>query len=233
MNKLDNFLVKIGWYKFLLFIEEWIYPAYLLKNALFYKHNKIKLPQFHSYDYIEVSDKMKYANFELIKYFIEKEKPEKHICWYKDEDGVDCGHKYGENPDYNIIFPEYKDKWIMDIIKDIYHYYTVILPLQEEKIEYLKTFHYKYLMGEMKDKPVENSEFYEVYFDKSNCIKSKEELYELKLDWNILDSIGLSRQELLDEKIIMKKIRELENEKFNDIQQFLHLSIEVRPYLWT
>ena len=45
MKKFDDFLVKIGWYIFLRFIEEWIYPAYFLKNLLFYRFDRVKVPE--------------------------------------------------------------------------------------------------------------------------------------------------------------------------------------------
>ena len=159
----------------------------------------------------------------LIVNFIEKENPEKHICWYTDDEGVECGHKYGEKPNEKIMFPEYKDKWIMDIIKEIYNYWTVIYPLQNEKIDYLLDYCSTYLVGN--SMPT---------FATGKEIKTKEELYLIpNLNWSILDSCIGNRNKLLDAKFVHKKISELEKEIYDDCQKYLLLIIEIRPYLWT
>jgi hypothetical protein len=169
---------------------------------------------------------------QIIVDFIEKENAEEYICWYTDEDGVELGHKYGENPKQKIYFPEYKDKWVMDIIKEIYNYWKVIYPKQEECKDYLLSYWAKYLAGEMIDKPCEDG-LYEVLFDKSNTVKTKEELYNLDLDWNKLDYVVDDREKLLDSVYVRNRISELETEIYEDCQKYLHLAIEVRQYLWT
>jgi hypothetical protein len=230
----EKILIKIGWYKFCNFIENWIYPAYNLKNLLFNRYNTVKIPQVKAWEYTDKEYLMLCANMQIIVDFIEKENPEKHICWYKDEDGVECGHKYGENPDYNILFPEYKGEWIMDIIKEIYNYWKEIYPKQYDCKEYLLGYWSKYLCGTMMSvQDEENEDMYNVVFDKTNVPKTKEDLYDLKLDWNKLDYVVGNREKLLDNKYIYNRIKELEKEIFNDCQKYLHLCIEIRPYLWT
>ena len=228
----DDMLVYIGFYKFLNFIDNWIYPAYFLKNLLFYRYDTIKIPQVKCYEYVDKNYLMLCANMQIIVDFIEKENPEKYICWYTDEDGVELGHKYGENPNQKIYFPEYKDEWIMDIIKEIYNYWKVIYPKELECKEYLLSYWSKYLVGEMFDKQREDG-IYEVLFDKSNTVKTKEDLYNLDLNWNLLDYFISNRNDLLDYKIIHKKIHEIENKMYEDCQKYLHLCIEIRQYLWT
>ena len=88
----DDILVYIGFYKFLNFIDNWIYPAYFLKNLLFYRYDTIKIPQVKCYEYVDKNYLMLCANMQIIFDFIEKENPEKYICWYTDEDGVELGH---------------------------------------------------------------------------------------------------------------------------------------------
>jgi hypothetical protein len=114
----ENFLFLIGWYKFIRFIEEWIYPAYYLRNFLFYRYDRIKVPQVKSYEYTDKSYLSLCANMQIIVDFLEKEKPEEHVIWYGKE-----GHIYGEF-DKPILFQEYKGKYIMDIIKEIYQFWT-------------------------------------------------------------------------------------------------------------
>lgn len=230
-EKIDDILVYIGFYSFLRIIKDWIYPGYYLRNLLFNRYDRIKIPNVKPYEYVENDYLMLCANMKIIVDFIEIEEPEKYICWYKDENGNDYGHKYGENG--NVLFPEYKKQYIMDMIKEIYNYWKVIYPLQNEKISYLKDFHSKYLMGEMTETKITDCNLYEIDFDKSNCPKNMDDLWELKLNWSLLDSCVSNRKKLLNEKFILKKIKQMEKEQFNDCQKYLHLCIEVRPYLWT
>jgi hypothetical protein len=88
-------------------------------------------------------------------------------------------------------------------------------------------------MGEMTETKIPDCDLYEIDFDKSNCPKNMDDLWKLKLDWSLLDSCVPNRKKLLNEKFILKKIKQMEKEHFNDCQKYLHLCIEVRPYLWT
>ena len=223
LEKFDDFLVKLGWYRFLRFVDYWIYPAYYLRNLLFHRFDRVKVPEVKPYEYIDISEMVLYTNMKLIVDFIEKENPEKHICWYTDEDGAELGHKYGERPNTKILFPEYKDRWIMDIIKEIYNYWKVIYPLQNEKRDYLLKYWSKYLAGN--DMPT---------FATGEEIKTKEDLYLIpSLNWSILDSCIYNRNDLLNSKIVHNKINELDKEIYDDCQKYLHLIIEIRSYLWT
>lgn len=232
IEKIDDFLVYIGWYKFLRFIENWIFPAYFLRNLFFYRYDRVVVPQIKAYEYSDKEYLMLCAVMQIIVDFIEKENPEKHICWYKSEDGEDLGHKYGENINFEMLFPEYKDKYIMDIIKDIYHFWTVIYPKKVECKEYLLNYWSKYLCGDLVEQPVYKDVF-NVTFDAANAPKTKEDLYKLNLDWVKLDYVIDIRADLLDSECIRRKIWDLENEIVRDCQKYLHLAIEVRPYLWT
>ena len=214
------------------FFENWIYPGYYLKNLLFYRYDRIKVPQIKSYEYADKEYLMLCANMQIIVDFIEKENPEKHICWYKDELGADLGHKYGENPNFTILFPEYKDEYIMDIIKDIYNYWKVIYLKQTESIDYLYKYLSENLIGEIQFQPIDDQNG-QILFDKKNTIKTKQELYQLNLNWNILDYCFESRNDLLDQNKVRRKVIEMEFERTRDCQKYLHLAIQVRPYLWT
>lgn len=215
----DKFLDMIYWYQISLFFENWIYPAYYLRNLLFHRYDRIKVPQVKPYEYVDISYLMLYTNMELIVKFIEKENPEKHICWYTDEEsGEELGHKYGECKNYEIMFPEYKDKWIMDIIKEIYHFWKVEYP------EYLK--HDKYLLN-----------FWHEYFctfgiDDEKTIATSMNDFSENVDWSIIEKY-LDKSKLFEQNYVLNKHRDLKIEMEKRCQKYLHLAIDIRQYLWT
>ena len=233
LSKWERFLMNIGWYRFCCFVEEWIYPAYYLKNLLFHRYDKIKIPQVKPYEYCDKDYLMLCANMQIIVDFIEKEEPEKYICWYKDDFGVDCGHKYGERKEDIILYPEYKDRWIMDIIKEIYKFWKVDYPNLQLDYDYLFDFWSDYLIGDINTKISEDGINYEIYFDKCKSIKTMEDLNDINLNWDIIDKYIDNREKLLDEKYVREIVNNIEKKLYEDRQKYLHLCIEVRPYLWT
>ena len=60
------------------FFKDWIYPAYKWRRLLD-PHNVVKLPRLCATEWTDVRERMYQANMELIKYFIEKEKPEAKV----------------------------------------------------------------------------------------------------------------------------------------------------------
>ena len=226
-------MMKQYWYWILNFIDDWIYPAHGLRNVLFYRYDLIKIPQLKPYEYSDMEYRMLCANMQMIVDFIEKESPEKYIYWYKDEKGQEVGHKYGENKNYPIIYPELKDKWIMDIIKEIYKWWTVCYPKLLSESDYLLDFWCKYISGEMKSKEPDKNGYSEIYWDKSKCIKSLDDLKDKDIRWDILDKYVTRREDILEEDYLHNKRNELEIKIHNENQKYLHLCIEVRPYLWT
>ena len=229
---IEKFLFKIKWYEFCRLFNNWIYPGYDLKNLLFHRHDRIKVPQIKPWEYCDTTYFMLCANMQMIVNFIEKENPEKHICWYKDKNGVDCGHKYGEYEKEKVLFLEYNGKWVMDIIKEIYNYWKVIYPKQIEYKEELMRHLSDNLIGEMKEIP-NGDGFYHVEFDKSNCVKTIDDLSKRNVNWTVLCWRIENKEHLLNEKIIMEKLKDMEKEIEDDCQKYLHLAIEMRPYLWT
>lgn len=224
-------IFKKCWWKIVNFYESWIYPAHYLRNFLFHNYNKVKLPMFKPYEYLDVSVRMEFAVFELIKEFIEKEQPEKHICWYKDKEGNDLGHKYGEYKNSVNLYPTLNGKYIMDIIKDIYRFYTKILPEMQKEKEYLLDVWSKYIFNGHYE-PVEDKEdIVEWIHEKSNY--TLEDLEKENLNWNIILKYIEKKEDFFKEDLIHSKVHELENLINNEIQHNLHLAIEVRSYLWT
>ena len=172
---------------------------------------------------------------EMIVKFIEQEKPEKYVLWYKDEKGQDVGHKYGECG-IPILYPELKDRWIMDIIKEIYNWWKKDYIELNKEHNYLLEFWCDYLIGQIKFKssPDNNTEAEEIIFDKSTAVKSLEELKKIpNIDWNILTKYIVDSDKILDENYVHEIINNLATKIHDKEQYYLHLCIEVRPYLWT
>lgn len=231
-SKWEKFLMKVGWYRFLVFIDEWIFPAYNLRNLLFHRYDRIKVPQVKCYEYTDTEYLMLCANMQMIVNFIEKEKPEKYICWYKDEEGNDAGHKYGENPDYPIMFPEYKDKWIMDMIKEIYHWWKYEYPVLCEDESYILSFWCEYFSGDWEfTEEDENGNVFYTSSDK-NIAKSMKDLEGKDIKWDVIDKY-LDRNKLFEENYVHNQHGKIKINIHNLCQKYLHLCIEVRPYLWT
>lgn len=238
MFKIKISLWERVWFKISNFFDNWIYPAYYLKNLLFHRYDLVKIPNMKPYDFNDVSERMEYATFELIKHFIERETPEKYICWYKDPNtGEDLGHKYGENPHYAIMFPEFKNRWIMDLIKDVYNFYTKELPQLENDIEYLTKINAKYFVNfELEDcdgneeKP-ENEKVYHLVNTQGKRSLDEEDIKNL--NWDLILTYTNNKEDILEENGLTKLIHKCEWEKEHKIQMYLHLAIEVRPYLWT
>lgn len=226
---LDKFLMFIGWWTLCRWFEEWIYPGYYLKNLLFKRYDLIRITSMRPYEYAEPDYLMFEANMELIVRFIEKYEPEKHIEWYGEH-----SHKYGENVDYVMMFPEYKDKFIMDIIKEIYHFYKETLYQTNDDLDYLYYVYHQYIVGEMKFIELENKMF-ELDFDKTNTIKKLNEFdeKEIYIDWKVIDKYFKKRKDILNDEKFLNKINEIASNLEKDKQKYLHLCIEVRPYLWT
>lgn len=212
------------------FIENWIYPGYLMKNFLLNRYDLVKLPTIKRYEYSDIKDRLFLANMELIKSFIEDENPEKHICWYKDEDGVDCGHRYGECEDFKIYFPELKNTYIMDMIKKIYRWYTTDYPLLLSDYDYFLNTWSEYF-SELRYEKCEDNSLYELKINEINY--SLNDLEKLNLNWDILLKYFNNKDEIIEHNVMYRKMREIEKRIFEEKQYYLHLCIEVRPYLWT
>ena len=232
-NAWDKFLCKVGWYSFCRFFRNWIYPAYDLNNFLFHRYDLIKIKSIKPYEYAEPDTLMFEANMILIKRFIEEYNPEKHICWYVDDFGEDVGRKYGEYENEIVVFPEYEGKYIMDIIKEIYEWYTVKYVELQDDLEYLTDFiHKNKIDGEMKLVEIDDKVgFFKMEMDESNSPKSIEELKFV--DWSLIDKYFEKREDVLDYNNVVRKQIEIETKIEIEKQKYLHLCIAVRPYLWT
>ncbi len=179
------------------------------------------------------------ANMELITFFIEKEKPEEHVVWYKDDEGNDCGHKYGEGLNMDgskmtVLFPEYEGKYVMDIIKEIYHWWKEDYVRLCNDQSYLLSFWCDYVAGTMKSIPAKKEGYREIVFDKTDCPTTLDFFNGKEVKWEILDQyLDGDRNNIFVENFVSNKLHWLESEIERQKQKYLHLCIEVREYLWT
>lgn len=230
---------NVAWWRIQDFFRNWICPAYDLRNFLFRRYDLVKLPGIKRHEYSDVVERMLHANMELIVFFMEKEKPEEHILWYKDDEGNDWGHKYGEMKNMDgskvpVLFPEYDGKYIMDIIKEIYKWWKEGYPSISKDYEYLLSFWSDYVCGTMKSVPTDNDEYRQIVFDKSGCPKTLDFFNDKDIKWEILDKyLDGDRSNIFRENFVSDKMHWLESEIERQKQKNLHLCIEVRPYLWT
>jgi hypothetical protein len=214
-----NEFFSIASYRIGEWIENWIYPAYNLKNLLFYRFDLVKCNKIKPWEYSDVVQRMEYANFEMVKYFVEVERPEEVVVWYKDDSGADVGHKYGESKDEKIVYPKLRGTYIMDLIKEIYQFYTVDLPELNNDYTHILNLWSKYCFTwDKADKRP-----YEI-----NCPEFLSEC-----DWNICQKYFKTKEEIQDGDTALDVCTKIEKEIFNKTQYYLHLCIEVRPYLWT
>ena len=118
-------------YRLQSFFEDWIYPGYCFKNYFFRRYDIVRMPELRRSCYYEIDYRMYLANMELIRHFIE-ECDWEMVGWYdeKDEKGnvKIPGMKYGLAPGMRVYLPEYKGKYVIDIVKEIYDWHTLIMP---------------------------------------------------------------------------------------------------------
>lgn len=217
------------------FCKNWIYPAYYLRNCLWNRYDLIRLKKIKPHEYSDCLYRMLLANMALIVEFMEKEKPEEHVCWYKDSDGNDVGHRYGENSKLRLYLPEYKNRYIMDIIKEIYHWWTVEHPAYCADRDYILGFWSDVIHGklDLETDGDDDDKLYPIVPDESGTAKTLDEIEARPgIRWDVIDRY-FRREDLLQENFVHNKLMEMENKIALDEQKYLHLSIEVRLYLWT
>lgn len=216
------------------FCKNWIYPAYHLRNLLFRRYDLVRLPGLKPQEYCDCLERMFRANMALVVHFMEQEHPEDHVLWYEEEGTDRGGPKYGEPENSRLYLPEYKGRFIMDIIKEIYNWYKVEYPTLLSDSKELLNFWCQAHCGQMTDDtPPDENGLIKCHFDKSKCPVTLPEIKALPgIKWDVIRKY-LKDDELLDETTVRSRHTDLENRIFLESQKYLHLCIEVRPYLWT
>ena len=197
-NWIDNSLI---WWHVKSFCSDWIWPAWSLKNWMFRRYDIVKLRKVNRSDYCDDSERFLYASMEIICHFIEKENPEKHVCWYKDEDGYDVGPKYGTGFDH-VLYEELRGEFIMDIIKDIYNWWTYVLPGMDDERSYLLSFWCDHCNGRLYSEPVDDgldeddeNKCYWIKLDESVLPVSMDYFEDKCIDWSIIDKYTDGKRE--------------------------------------
>ena len=210
-----------------------MYPAYYLRNLLIHRYDLVRLPGLKPQEYSDCLERMFRANMALITEFVEKEKPEEHVVWYDDGKGF-SGPRYGIPPNTRLYLPEYEGRYIMDIIKEIYNWYHKDFPSLLADNNALLDFWCRLYVGELTDDGIPDEHgLITCKFDRSSCPKTLEEIKALPdVNWKIIEKY-LHEDEYLDKDTVRTRHMDLESRIFHEKQKYLHLCIEVRPYLWT
>ena len=196
--------------------DEWIYPAYYLRNLLFNRYDLVKMPQLKPYEYCDISERVLYANMALLVEFVDEEKCfAGFVSWYDEEwshklDGVFVG----------------------DIIKDIYNWWKVELPLKQKEDDYLLTFTCDYVWGKHSHKPTEQEGFVELYFDTTNFPKCLDDLKDKDIDWSVLDKY-VDRKRIFEEHYMSQVMQDNEKAIDKEKEAKLILLMRIRQSLWT
>lgn len=211
------------WYKLKSKFEAWICPGYFTRNLLFNRYDLIKIPEVKPWEWADVSIKMRSAIFELIKDFVEKEKGIESLMWEELGSSILTGPKYGER-NAAIIYPELKDKFIAELLKEIYDFYTKEWPQIEKESDYLLTVWSKYV-SEIR---IENKVLVHgkpPYTLESPVIK--------ELDWDILLKYIGEKDNLFKDNILHDAYTNTQTEIYKKIKYYMHLAVEIYEYLWT
>ena len=234
MNRVFEFVDDL-WWRVRNFFEEWIFPGWSFRNFFWKRYDIVRLHELKRTEYCDVVERLYQANRELLRHFIEDEKPEEHVVWY----GLH-GHKYNESEMRSpLLYPEYDNEYVMDLLKKAYNWFEVEKPAAEREAEYLLGVWYDWLSGKKSLKPEldENgnptgNEIYSV--DPSSLPKSLSFFDDKDLDWDILDKhLDGDRQNLLKYGYLLQKHDELNKEIWDKTQKMLHLCIELRGFMWT
>lgn len=200
-----------------------------LKNLFYYRYDRIKVPEIKPWEYCDKTGFLLYADMKILVDFVQKQNPQGRLLWYEDENGIESGHKLGQDSKLKIFVQEYRGKFVMDVIKQIYNFWKIGYEQQQKQIQYLKEVFCTYIVGKMSV----SEQTYQVLFDTTNLPSTVEEIKDL-VDWQILDKyLQGDRQNFFKERFLSNKIIKQEIFLQNECQKYLHLLIDVRPYLWT
>ena len=229
---MQNWIHRISW-RVRDFVEDGIYPAHRLQNFLIHRYDTVRMPQLERSRYYDVDERMYYAVMELVRYYYEE--CQQQFEWRDDfdEEGnlASEGPKYGARSE-ECLFPEYKGKYIIDIIEEIYDWYT----RGEDQFE--KAMHADWELA-----PHRNIIARDLKRIRKEC-RHNQELSVDQLEREYLNGYGIpleildkyldgDRRNIVD-KAFMDAVRERIREDIDrNKQKYLHLAIEVREYLWT
>jgi len=230
LKKVWTYISEDCWWRLQDFWKNYVWPAYHIRNFFFYRYDMVKMPQIKRYEYSDVVERVLWANVELLKFFIEKERPEEIVVWYGEN-----GPRYGTVKEMRTYFPEFVGEYVMDLMKKSYSWFTKDRVEMNKEKEYLLDVWYNWLSGKSYFVKCEDNPEFDVMKTDRSCIPTELSFFNDKnLNWNILDKyLDGDRENLLKENFIFNKHRDLEFKMDELDQKYLHLIIECRFYLWT
>ena len=229
-NWIHHFFWRVGD-----FFKSWIYPARRLQNFFIHRYDIVRMPQLERSRYYDVKTRMYHAVMELVRYYYEE--CQKQFNWRDDfdEEGnlVDEGPRYGACSD-ECLFPEYKGKYIIDIIKEIHDWYIGGMD------QFVKAYEYARYNGIAPHRNIIARDLKRI---RKECRHNKEfsvdqlereylSRYDVPLE--ILDKyLDGDRRNIVD-KVYMNDVADkIFADTMSNMQKYLHLAIEVREHIWT
>jgi len=216
------------------FVEGWIYPAHSLRHYFFDRYDIVRLPKLSRTHFHDLDARMYHAVMELVRIFYEESGWEMYNWRDKtNEDGsIICGARYGMDTE-KCLFPEYKGKYIIDIIKEIYDWQHDGMDRMMEAGNKIVSddviLHNRNIMAR------------DVKRIKKECQRDASQsasqlvndyLASYNLDWEILDKyVDGDRAKIIDKQYDEELSDIIRKDIQLNMQKYLHLAIEVREHL--
>lgn len=200
------------------FFKNWIYPAYYLKNILFRRYDRVKMPSIRPWEYSDTCERLKCAVFELVCEFVDLEERHQTVQWYGE---------YGHKVD---------GEYVMDIAKDIRDWWRRRRALEEAKYYDFQTFYCKWVIGKMRFCKADDETGYgRVVFDESELPKSVEDYLKTvpEDEWRMFDAVCDDRSKIMDKNYMRDLCNKLELGLDDEDDKYLHKAISIRQSLWT
>lgn len=206
------------WFKTKDFFESWIYPGYYLRNLLFHRYDRVKLPLVKPWEYVEPCEKIKYAVFEIVCKFVEMEEKHPFVEWYGEHgakiDGI----------------------YVMDTAKEIRDWWRTMRSEEVKKSADFQSFYCKWVIGKLRfHTPDKKTGLGLLTFEKSHLPKTFEEYEKVVTveEWKKFDAFCDDRHKIMDENFMRNLSNQIERNLDDIDDKYLHEAIKIRQYLWT
>jgi len=214
----EKFLDFIHYWSLSRFIDEWVYPGHYLHNLLFHRYDRVKIPFLKPYQWCDRSEMFFYCSFEILKQYVEQEKP------------FECVDFYEKDHTPTTV----TGKIVGDEIKFLYNWYTKTLPETEKEHRLMLDYWCENLCGVMVfKKEDQNDHLGKIEFDRSENPKEFKDFAVSDEQKTVLNKWFDSEEDMMDEDTVCNKRIEKEKELAKEKQDMLHRLVDIREYLWT
>ena len=205
------------WWPISDFFKSWIYPGHYTRNMLFYRYDRVKLPQVKPWEYAEPCDRIKYAVFEQVCDFVDDEVNDPIVEWYG-EHGAKLDGRY-----------------VMDIGREIRQWWRVDRQIEEKKYWDFLDFYCTWVIGKLHFHKPDKNGLGLVTFDEDHLPKTYDDYMKVVSDedWKKYDACCDDRTKIVDHEFSSKLSNSLEQKMDDTDDHFLHEAIRIRQYLWT